>query len=98
MGGEGGEGKGGGKACGSGVDSLGPRKSESDASLGVAGLLPAALGFQVTMLVITAVHMWGEETFEDAMSAPCSARHMAVPRPMPRDAPVISATLPSSFI
>lgn len=39
--------------------------------------LPCALGFQMVLLVIDAVHMWGDRPFEDAMSAPCDARNNA---------------------
>jgi len=39
--------------------------------------LPVAIAFQVVMLVIDAVHLWGEHTFEDAMSPACGARNNA---------------------
>ena len=39
--------------------------------------LPCALAFQCVLLVIDAVHMWGDRAFEDAMSAPCDARNNA---------------------
>lgn len=39
--------------------------------------LPCALAFQCVLLVIDAVHMWGDLAFEDAMSAPCEAKNNA---------------------
>ena len=39
--------------------------------------LPCAIAFQIVLLVIDAVHMWGDLAFEDAMSAPCEARNNA---------------------
>eukprot|EP00966_Prymnesium_polylepis_P077186 1788081-Prymnesium_polylepis.1 len=39
--------------------------------------LPCAIAFQCVLLVIDAVHMWGDLAFEDAMSAPCEARNNA---------------------
>jgi len=39
--------------------------------------LPCAIGFQCVLLVIDAVHMWGDRAFDDAMSAPCDARNNA---------------------
>lgn len=39
--------------------------------------LPCAIAFQCVLLVIDAVHMWGDLAFEDAMSAPCEAKNNA---------------------
>ena len=39
--------------------------------------LPCAIAFQCVLLVIDAVHLWGDLAFEDAMSAPCQARNNA---------------------
>jgi len=39
---------------------------------------PVCLAFQVVMLVIDAVHLWGERTFIDAMSPECASRNNAL--------------------
>ena len=39
--------------------------------------LPCAIAFQCVLLVIDAVHMYGDLAFEDAMSSPCEARNNA---------------------
>ena len=38
---------------------------------------PMVLSMQVTMLVNSAVHIWGDEPYEDAMSEPCTAKNNA---------------------
>ena len=40
--------------------------------------LPVALAFQLVLLVIDAVHMWGDAAFEDAMSSGCDSRNNAL--------------------
>eukprot|EP00325_Prymnesiales_sp_UTEX-LB-985_P013820 CAMPEP_0174754510 /NCGR_PEP_ID=MMETSP1094-20130205/105775_1 /TAXON_ID=156173 /ORGANISM="Chrysochromulina brevifilum, Strain UTEX LB 985" /LENGTH=573 /DNA_ID=CAMNT_0015960381 /DNA_START=33 /DNA_END=1754 /DNA_ORIENTATION=+ len=40
-------------------------------------LLPASLGMNITMLVNSAVHLWGDMPYSDAMSPPCEAMNNA---------------------
>jgi|EP00670_Eutreptiella_braarudii_P000344 stearoyl-CoA desaturase (delta-9 desaturase) len=41
-------------------------------------MVPACLAMQITMLVNSAVHLWGDEPFADGMSAPCSSKNNAL--------------------
>lgn len=38
-------------------------------------MMPAAFSMQITMLVNSAVHLWGDEPFEDGMSPACGAKN-----------------------
>jgi len=40
-------------------------------------LMPACLGMQITMLVNSAVHLWGDQPYKDGMSEPCTSRNNA---------------------
>jgi fatty-acid desaturase len=42
------------------------------------GWFPTMMGVQITMLVNSAVHLWGDEPFPDAMSAPCTSKNTAL--------------------
>ena len=57
------------------------RQPLGTAALVLGGLLffwaPMVLSMQITMLVNSAVHIWGDEPYEDAMSEPCTAKNNA---------------------